>query len=293
MLQQTQVKTVIPYFKNFVNKIPNLKVLSTCNEKTILKLWEGLGYYRRAKNLHKTAKILTKNYNGKLPKEFNEIKKLPGVGEYTANALLALVYNQPRIPFDGNIKRVFSRLFNTNLEKNEKRTKRIINEQFYMNRNGDLAEALMEFGAVICKPSNPLCNICNLRTNCYFFKNKTSVLVNKKRQVKDKKYNVYCYLKKQKKEIALTKNKNFGFLSNFNIPETKVVKSNNKQSKGWTYLCNYKNNISNIKMDINLFYKFIKNKPEKYTWYSIDRRSNEFIPSFTKKIIKKITKVYN
>ena len=106
MLQQTQVKTVIPYFKNFVNKIPNLKILSNSNEKTILKLWEGLGYYRRAKNLHKTAKILTKNYNGKLPKEFDKIKKLPGVGEYTANALLSLVYNQPRIPFDGNVKRV-------------------------------------------------------------------------------------------------------------------------------------------------------------------------------------------
>ena len=75
MLQQTQVKTVIPYFKNFVNKIPNLKILSNSNEKTILKLWEGLGYYRRAKNLHKTAKILTKNYNGKLPKEFDKIKK--------------------------------------------------------------------------------------------------------------------------------------------------------------------------------------------------------------------------
>ena len=214
MLQQTQVKTVIPYFKNFVNKIPNLKILSNSNEKTILKLWEGLGYYRRAKNLHKTAKILAKNYNGKLPKEFDKIKKLPGVGKYTANALLSLVYNQPRIPFDGNIKRVFSRLFNTNLEKNEKRTKRIIYERFYTNRNGDLAEALMEFGAVICKPSNPSCNICNLKTNCYFFRNKTSVLVNKKRQEKEKKYNVYCYLKKQKKEIALTKNKNFGFLNN-------------------------------------------------------------------------------
>ena len=222
-----------------------------------------------------------------------DIKKLPGVGEYTANALLALVYNQPRIPFDGNVKRVFSRLFNTNLEKNEKRTKRIINEQFYTNRNGDLAEALMEFGAVICKPSNPSCNICNLKTNCYFFRNKTSVLVNKKSQEKEKKYNVYCYLKKKKKEIALTKNKNFGFLNNFNIPKTKAVKSDNKQNDGWTYLCNYKNNISNIKMDINLFYKFIKNKPEKFTWYSIDRRGNEFIPSFTKKIFKKITKIYN
>ena len=121
MLQQTQVKTVVPYFENFVKKIPNLKALSNINERKILKMWEGLGYYRRVKNLHKTVKILVKNYKGKLPNKFDEIKKLPGIGEYTANALLALVYNQPRIPFDGNIKRVFSRLFNTNLEKNEKR----------------------------------------------------------------------------------------------------------------------------------------------------------------------------
>ena len=83
------------------------------------------------------------------------------------------------------------------------------------------------------------------------------------------------------------------FLSNFNIPKTKVVTSNNKKNNGWTYLCNYKNNISNIKMDINLFYKFIKNKPEKFTWYSIDKPNSEFIPSFTKKIFKKIVKVYN
>jgi len=290
MLQQTQVKTVIPYFKNFVEKIPNLKALSTSNDKKVLKLWEGLGYYRRVKNLHKTAKILIKKYNGRLPKKFEEIKKLPGIGEYTANALLSLIYNQPRIPFDGNIKRVFSRLFNLNLEKNEKKIKRIINEQFCTNRNGDLAEALMEFGAVICKPNNPLCNICNLKTNCYFFKNKTSVLVNKKNQKKEKKYNVYCYLKKKKKEIALTKNKNFGFLNNFNIPAIKVATSKNN---GWTYLCNYKNNISNVKMDVNLFYKFIKHKPEKYTWHSIERRNNEFIPSFTKNIFKKIIKVYN
>ena len=293
MLQQTQVKTVIPYFKNFVKKIPNLKALSTSNDKKVLKLWEGLGYYRRAKNLHKTTKILIKKYNGRFPKKFEEIKKLPGIGEYTANALLALIYNQPRIPFDGNIKRVFSRLFNTNLEKNEKRTKRIINEQFYTNRNGDLAEALMEFGAVICKFSNPLCNVCNLKTNCYFFRNKTSVLVNKKPQEKEKKYNVYCYLKKQKKEVALTKNKNLSFLSNFKIPETEVATLNNKKNSEWTYLCNYKNNISNIRMNINLFYKFVKNKPKKYTWHPIDRRSNEFIPSFTKKIFRKIVKVYN
>ena len=124
MLQQTQVKTVIPYFKNFVKKIPNLKALSVSGHKKVLKLWEGLGYYRRAKNLQKTAKILIKKYNGRVPKKFDEIKKLPGIGDYTANALLALIYNQPRIPFDGNVKRVFFRLFNIKLEKNENRIKK-------------------------------------------------------------------------------------------------------------------------------------------------------------------------
>ena len=99
--------------------------------------------------------------------------------------------------------------------------------------------------------------------------------------------------KKTKKEIALIKNRNFGFLRNFNIPETKIAKPNKQQNHGWIYLCNYKNNISNIKMDINLFYKFIKNKPKKYTWYPINGQTNEFIPSFTKKIFIKIAKVYN
>ena len=111
MLQQTQVKTVVPYFNNFVKKIPNLKTLSYCNEKKVLKLWEGLGYYRRAKSLHKTSKILINKYKGKIPNTFVELKELPGIGDYTANILLALIYNKPRIAIDGNVKRVLFRLF--------------------------------------------------------------------------------------------------------------------------------------------------------------------------------------
>ena len=289
MLQQTQVKTVIPYFNNFVKEVPSLKILSLCNEKKILKLWEGLGYYRRAKNLHKTAKILVQSYKTKLPKKFEELIKLPGIGEYTANVLLALVYNQSRIPIDGNVKRVFSRLFNKYKETDKKK----INKLFDTNRNSDLVEALMEFGAVICKPKNPLCNVCNLKKNCQYFNNKISNLINKKRSIKEKKYNIYCYLKKQKKEIALTRNKKLSFLSNFKIPEAQILASkHNSNKKGWIYLCNYKNNISNIKMNINLFYKFTNNKPKKFTWYSLNQSSNEFIPSFTKKIIQKVTKLY-
>jgi A/G-specific adenine glycosylase len=295
MLQQTQVKTVIPYFKNFVEKIPNLENLSMSNGKKILKLWEGLGYYRRVKNLHMTAKIIIKKYNGTLPKELDEIKKLPGVGEYTANALLALVYNKAYIPFDGNVKRIFLRLFKIKIEKNEEKIKKIINENFVTKRNGDLAEALMEFGALVCKPINPLCIKCSLKNNCHFFKNNDLLLVNNKKVEKKKKYNIYCYLKKEKKEIALKNNKKLGFLNNFKIPETKLEKiKNNKNNKknGWIYFCSYKNNISNVKMDINLFYKFIKFKPSSYNWYFIDKQNKEFIPTFTKKIFKHISKVY-
>jgi len=292
MLQQTQVKTVIPYFKNFIKQIPNLRALSLTSRMKILKMWEGLGYYRRVKNLHKTAKILVKRYDGRLPNKFDEINKLPGVGEYTANALLALVYNQPRIPFDGNVKRLFSRLFNISYKKNIKEKNKIIIKRFSTNRNADLAEALIEFGAIICKPKNPLCSICNIKANCYFFKNKTSIFTIKKQKKVKKIYNVYCYLKKEKKEIALTKNNNLSFLNNFNIPEAKVAKSTNMKKRGWIYFCSYKNNISNIELNINLFYKFTKNKPENFTWYYIDRINSEFIPSFTKKIFEKIVKVY-
>ena len=295
MLQQTQVKTVIPYFKKFVTKIINLKALSKCKEKKVLKLWEGLGYYRRARNLHKTAKILMKNYNGKLPKKFEEIIKLPGVGEYTANSLSALVHNKPCIPIDGNVKRVFSRLFliDLSIKNSHKKINKICNKISNTKRNGDLAEALMEFGAIVCKPKNPYCKICNLNKYCKFFNKKIYISSKKKNHFREKKFNIFCYLNKKNKQIALTENKNLSFLANFKMPEVcMVISKNNLKIKGWSYLCNYKNNISNIKMNINLFYKFIKNKPKKFTWHYVNEYNDVFIPSFTKKIIKKIKKVY-
>ena len=115
MLQQTQVKTVLPYFKKFTKKFPTLESLSKSNEKQILKMWEGLGYYRRARNLYACSNQLINLHKGKLPKTLDEIKKLPGIGDYTGSALLGLVYDQPRIAVDGNVKRVFSR----NLNKQE------------------------------------------------------------------------------------------------------------------------------------------------------------------------------
>ena len=280
MLQQTQVKTVIPYFIKFVSKIPNLEVLSTSNEKTILKLWEGLGYYRRAKNLHKTSKILIKKYNGKIPKSFEKLKELPGIGDYTANVLLALIYNQPRVALDGNVKRVLSRLDNINTEETV--------NLFRTKRNGDFAEALMEFGALICKPKDPRCHECKIKKMCAYYASESKIRFGKKIKIQSKSYDIFCYLKKNKRQIALTKNNDLGFLKKFNLPKIKEI---SKKNKNWKFLCNYKNSISNKKLHINLYYKFTSKIPSEYNWYSLNK-NNEFIPSFTKKIFKKISHLY-
>jgi len=280
MLQQTQVKTVIPYFNNFVEKIPNLKILSKSSEKKILKLWEGLGYYRRAKNLHKTSKILVKKYDSQIPDSFEKLKELPGIGDYTASILLALIYNHSRIGIDGNVKRVLLRLFN--LE-----TKDPAN-LFKTKRNGDLAEALMEFGAIICKPKDPLCYKCLLKKNCLYYKSESKIRFNKKIKIESKTYDIFCYLRKNKKQIALTKNNDLGFLKKFNLPK---IKATSKKNKNWKFLCNYKNSISNKKLNLNLYYKFSSRIPSKYNWYSL-KKNKEFIPTFTKKIFKQITHLY-
>ena len=280
MLQQTQVKTVIPYFNNFVKKIPDLTALSKSNEKKVLKLWEGLGYYTRAKNLHKTSKILIKKYNGKIPKNFVELKELPGIGDYTANVLLALIYNQPRVALDGNVKRVLSRLFNTNIENT-------INS-FKTKRNADFAEALMEFGALICKPQDPKCYECKIKTICAYYKSEKKIKFKNKIKIKLKSYDIFCYLKKNKKQIALTKSNDLGFLKKFNLPK---IKETSKKNKNWKFLCNYKNSISNKKLNINLYYKFSSKIPSNYNWYSLNK-NNDFIPTFTKKIFKQVSNLY-
>ena len=288
MLQQTQVKTVIPYFNKFTKKFKTLKELSKCSEKEILKLWEGLGYYRRARNLLTSSKLLVKEYKSKLPDEIKEIKKLPGVGDYTANALLGLVYNKPTIALDGNVKRVFSRLLNKkvlkiNFEKFIELNKKNL---FSTKRNSDFVEALMEFGALICKPKDPKCGICNLNRTCKYFNSSNKIKNIKNKMIKSKNYDFFCYLNK-KKQIALTKKNNLGFLNEFNLPQIKETNSD-VRNPNWKFLIKYKNSISNIKLNINLYYKFSNKIPLNFNWYSIEK-NKEFIPIFTKKIFKQVS----
>ena len=291
MLQQTQVKTVIPYFKKFTKKYKSLESLSKINEAQILKLWEGLGYYRRARNLLATTKLLVKKYNSKLPNTLVEIKKLPGVGDYTANALLGFIYNEPTIAIDGNVKRVFSRYLNKkeskiNFEKLISINKRSL---FITNRNSDFIEALMEFGALVCKPKDPKCSQCCLNKNCSYLKSSNKIKTIKRKKNKIMNYNIFCYINEEK-QIALTKDNKISFLKNFNLP-LMVKMKNNSANRGWKFLKSYKNSISNLILNINLYYKFSNKIPKSYNWYSLSN-NKELIPSFTKKIFNQISTLF-
>ena len=291
MLQQTQVKTVIPYFKKFTKNFKTLKSLSRCSEQKILKLWEGLGYYRRSRNLLAASKILVNKHHSKLPKTIKEIKALPGVGDYTANALLGLVHNKPAIAIDGNVKRVFSRIINKKeskinfdqfIETNKKKL-------FNLKRNSDFVEALMEFGALVCKPKDPICGICNLNKNCKYFNSSRKIKTIRYKMIENKNYDVFCYVNK-KKQIALTKKNNLGFLNQFSLPEIREAK-NNSRTRDWKFLKKYKNSISNKKLNINLYYKFSNKIPRSFIWHSMDK-NKEFMPTFTKKIFRQVSTLF-
>jgi len=168
--------------------------------------------------------------------------------------------------------------------------KNIINSEnlFKTKRNKDLAEALIEFGALICKPINPICYECEINKMCSYYKLEKRIKFKKKIKIKLKSYDIFCYLKKNTKQIALTKSNNLGFLKKFNLPQIKKVTTKNKS---WKFLCNYKNSISNKKLNINLYYKFSSKIPSKYNWHSL-KKNKEFIPSFTKKIFKQVSHLY-
>ena len=291
MLQQTQVKTVIPYFNKFTKRYKTLEALSKINESQILKLWEGLGYYRRAKNLLASVKLLVKDYNSKLPNTLKDIKKLPGVGDYTGNALLGFIHNYPTIAIDGNVKRVFVRYLNKKESKINFEKLIQINKKnlFITNRNSDFVEALMEFGALICRPKDPKCSQCCLNKSCKYLRSSKKIKTDNRKKIKVMDYDIFCYLNK-KKQIALTKKNEISFLKNFNLPLIKKMK-NNAENKDWRFLKNYKNSISNLSLNINLYYKFSNKIPKSYNWYSLNN-NKEFIPSFTKKIFNKVSTLF-
>jgi A/G-specific adenine glycosylase len=170
MLQQTQVATVIPYYEKWMNQFPGWQDLAQADEQTVLKAWEGLGYYSRARNLHRLARQITAEFAGCFPQDPDVMKKLPGIGPYTAGAVASLAFNRATPILDGNVERVFARLFNIRDDIKSGRTQErlwsLAEELLPIRNPGEFNEALMELGALVCIPGTPRCLECPVRTFC-------------------------------------------------------------------------------------------------------------------------------
>ena len=280
MLQQTQVATVIPYFNNFIKDIPNLKSLAIISETKLLKYWEGLGYYSRVRNLRKTSQTVVKKFKGKLPKTINELKSLPGIGDYTANAIMAIAFNKPFIPLDGNVERLIKRLLNLKLS-NQVSKENLIKQKKILGtslRASDYAQALMELGALICKPKNPFCLKCPLTKNCKSFKNNDFEIIKKNKKNIDKFYVVEVY--KKNNQFLLIKNTKFKFLKNLKIFPMKEI----SKPKNILKVLNFK--MSNMNMSVIIKFNSMKSAIPDSSWIDRSKINNYTLPTFTKKIFR-------
>lgn len=296
MLQQTQVKTAIPYFNNFYKNIDSIEKLSNASQSRVNKLWQGLGYYRRAKYLLETSKIISKEYNSKLPQNYCELIKLPGIGDYTAKALLSIAFDKSEIGIDGNVARVVSRLFYL---KDKKKIYQYVEKLKVKKNSSSLMQGIMELGALICKPKNPDCINCCLKSLCKFQGNKKVVLLNRSKK-KIKNLNACIYIKNKK--ILLTRKNNFGPLKGFlNVPIFENYSNNLqadldkffKQKIKYLLLKKIKISISNFITEINCIkIKNLTKIGDGYTFYTNKQMQKNFKSSFLDKILKGVEGVW-
>ena len=284
MLQQTQVTTVIPYFNRFIKNIPSFYYLAKVQNRKLLKLWEGLGYYSRARNLKKTAKIILKNFNGKLPSDLNDLLTLPGIGNYTASAILAIAFNKPYIPLDGNIERVLKRYLYLKKDKEIRKDNLIKKKSIFgiSSRSSDYAQALMELGAMICKPKNPECSECPISKGCKSYKKKDFNLAKIIKKNKNKYFILKVYKKNQK--YLLVKNTKFNFLKNLVIFPMEELSN----PKNFNENLNFK--MSNMNMSIKIQYLKDAKRVSSSYWFDKRKLDNYMLPTFTKKMVKYLEK---
>lgn len=211
ILQQTRVDQGLPYYLRFINSYPNIQALANAPEDDVLKLWQGLGYYSRARNLHATAKYIITQHEGIFPSEYKEILKLKGVGKYTAAAIASFAYDQPYATVDGNVYRVISRIFGIqeyiDTSKGQKIFEEIASELLDKDNAATYNQSIMDFGATQCTPKAPKCSDCPFSDTCYAYdNNQIDKLPRKQGKVKtrnrhfnylDIRTNGYTYLKKR------------------------------------------------------------------------------------------------
>ena len=270
MLQQTQAQTVISYYNNWISIYPDLDNLNNANLDQLLKLWEGLGYYSRVKNIYNASKLIASQYNNQIPSTYNELISLPGIGDYTASAILSIAYNKPYPSIDGNLKRVISRVNALNKPKQNLDNFKHFVSQFFLKYNpGIINQSLMDLGREICTFRNPKCEICPISYICIAYKNNTMHLFPSK---KNKKliptYNVTVGIIFKKNKFLISQRKNNGLLANLwelpggkkqaNETNLECLKREIKEETDLIisepkYIGNIKHQYSHFKISIDLF----------------------------------------
>lgn len=208
ILQQTQIKQGLPYYEAFVTKFPTILHLAEAKESDVLKLWQGLGYYSRARNLHFTAKYLSENLSGKFPDNYKDLLNLKGIGDYTASAIASICFDEPAAVVDGNVYRALSRYFGLDTPINStqgiKEFKALATSLIDKKNPGDYNQAIMEFGATQCKPQNPECSACPFNCSCVALQkgliNQLPVKL-KKTKVSKKHFNFLVFISSDKKTL--------------------------------------------------------------------------------------------
>ncbi len=210
ILQQTRVVQGMSYYMRFVEKFPTVCDLANASEDSVLKLWQGLGYYSRARNIYFTAKFIVNNYNGIFPDDYKSILSLKGIGNYTAAAIASIAFNLPHAAVDGNIYRVISRYYGISTpidsEKGKNEIQKIANELILGKNPGFHNQAFMEFGALQCQPKSPNCNLCPLQDTCFATKNSlTDLIPVKEKKVKQRTRFFYYYIIESKDSVLFEK----------------------------------------------------------------------------------------
>ena len=247
ILQQTRVEQGLDYYLRFIRRFPNVRALAKASTDEVLKLWQGLGYYSRARNLHEAAKVIIEKHKGVFPENYNEIIALKGIGEYTANAISSFAFYQPTPVMDGNVLRVITRIKGIKKDILSSATKQEVRkqlEQWIDRKNpGTFNQSIMEFGALQCKPQNPDCKKCIFRKDCVAY-NKQCVgsipFKATRTQIKERYFNYLLIRCKVKKDVFISvhqRNGNDIWKGLYELPliETKQHNSLKKlyQSKEW------------------------------------------------------------
>lgn len=293
MLQQTQVKTVVPYFKNFITKFPSQRKLSEASEDQIMAAWSGLGFYRRARNIFATKEIIKNNYRNRFPKDFQQIIELPGIGKSTAGAIMSLAYLDPHPILDGNVKRVISRFLKKELDLIKEAELWKLSKEMV---NGDdcfsYTQGIMDLGATICSPSNPSCGECPISSQC-LSAFKVDAVKKNKISVAKKVISMNLSLIQTEKSLLLAKNEASSIWKNLWLPfDTESVKNDIKKFK---LIADQKINheLTHRKLEINLR-TYISLKELKietnqtYKWIKKDRIDDYGLPKPISNVIKEL-----